>query len=173
MCHIPIVAGFFPARGRPRIAYNRRILSVCLRCHEPPDCCPFSLSAMQHNLQVVRRLAPSSPGGGLSGKCLRPRHPRVAHALQQADAFALLNIEAAAQLRHHGLAHPIIMLEGMFGSDELPDYCAHHLIPVVHQPQQLEMVAAGRLARPLDVWIKLNTGMNRLRFYCRSTCLKP
>ncbi len=125
----------------------------------------FSLSAMQHNLQVVRRLAPSSRVAAvIKANAYGHGTLRVAHALQQADAFALLNIEAAAQLRHHGLAHPIIMLEGMFGSDELPDYCAHHLIPVVHQPQQLEWLLQGRLARPLDVWIKLNTGMNRLGF---------
>lgn len=125
----------------------------------------ISLSALQHNLGTVRRYAPQSriaaviKANGYGHGTLR-----VAHALQQADAFALLNVEAAAQLRHAGFAHPIVMLEGMFTRDEVADYVAQHLIPVLHQPEQLEWLLQADLPRPFDVWVKLNTGMNRLGF---------
>jgi len=125
----------------------------------------ISAFALQHNLQAVRRYAPHSrvaaviKANGYGHGTLR-----VAHALQQADAFALLNVEAAAQLRYAGFAHPLVMLEGMFASDEVDDYIAHHLIPVLHQPEQVSWLLQAQLPRPLDVWIKLNTGMNRLGF---------
>lgn len=125
----------------------------------------ISLSALQHNLEIVRRYAPQSriaaviKANGYGHGTLR-----VAHALQQADAFALLNVEAATQLRHAGFAHPIVMLEGMFTRDEVADYVAQHLIPVLHQQEQLEWLLQADLPRPFDVWVKLNTGMNRLGF---------
>ena len=123
----------------------------------------ISNQALQHNLRVVRQSAPESriaaviKASGYGHGTLR-----VAQALHDADAFALLNTEAAAQLRHAGLAHPIVMLEGMFNASEIDDYIALHLIPVLHQPEQLQWLLQAELPRPFDVWVKLNTGMNRL-----------
>lgn len=125
----------------------------------------ISALALQHNLQVVRHYAPDAKVAAVI-KASGYGHGtlRVAQALHDADAFALLNTEAAAQLRHAGLAHPIVMLEGMFQPGEIDDYIGLHLIPVIHQQEQLQWLLDAELPRPFDVWVKLNTGMNRLGF---------
>ena len=123
----------------------------------------ISTQALQHNLRVVRQYAPESRiAAVIKASAYGHGTLRVARALHDADAFALLNTEAAAQLRHAGLAHPIVMLEGMFAASEIDDYIALHLIPVLHQPEQLQWLLQAELPRPFDVWVKLNTGMNRL-----------
>lgn len=126
----------------------------------------ISTQALQHNLRMVRLYAPHARVAAVI-KASGYGHGtlRVAQALHDADAFALLNTEAAAQLRHAGLAHPIVMLEGMFAASEIDDYIALHLIPVLHQPEQLQWLLQAELPRPFDVWVKLNTGMNRLGFH--------
>lgn len=123
------------------------------------------LSAWRNNLDVVRRRAPGARhlavikadayGHGLL---------RAARALQAADGFALLELDAALQLRAQGFAHRIVLLEGFFDPAELIVQAEHRLTAVIHCEEQLAMLQGGPLARPLDVFLKLNTGMNRLGF---------
>jgi len=120
-------------------------------------------AALAHNLGVARAAAPISRilavvkadayGHGLS---------RTARALRAADGFAVLRLEEAAQLRGEGYSHPIVLLEGFFHPDELPEIARLRLRPVIHRTDQLDMLARARLAQRVDVLLKLNTGMNRL-----------
>lgn len=122
-------------------------------------------AALRNNLAVVRARAPNSKvlavvkaeayGHGLL---------RAARALESADGFALLNIEDALRLRESGITKPIVLLEGFFGPDELPLIESHGLAPVVHDREQLRMLAGAGLKQKVDVLLKLNTGMNRLGF---------
>lgn len=81
-----------------------------------------------------------------------------------ADGFALLDVGAATILREAGFAQPILLLEGCFDSEELHEAARLELSIVVHSMQQLHQLEAASLTRPLDVFLKLNTGMNRLGF---------
>lgn len=120
-------------------------------------------AALAHNLAVARRAAPKSRvlavvkanayGHGLA---------RVARALRGADGFAVLSIEEAALLRAEGYTHPIVLLEGFFHPDELPDIARLRLRPVIHRPDQAEILAKTRLEHKVDVFLKLDTGMHRL-----------
>ncbi len=88
---------------------------------------------------------------------------RVAEALDDlADGFALLDIEDAVVLREAGFRQPILLLEGFFEADELPLLAEYGLTPVVHSLEQAEMLFSVALPRRLPVYLKLNTGMNRL-----------
>jgi alanine racemase len=87
---------------------------------------------------------------------------RVAQALAESDGFAVLRVEEGVALREAGIRQPILLLEGLFGADELPVAAAHGLSTVVHCEEQLLMLEAARGAHPLDVFLKINTGMNRL-----------
>ena len=123
------------------------------------------LDALAQNLAVARRHAPHTRmlaviKANAYGHGLLP----VAAALREADGYGLLDLEEAIQLRHAGFSHPIVMLEGLFGPEELPAYVHHHLTAVIHHPEQLDMLARLRSAAKLDVFLKLNTGMNRLGF---------
>jgi len=125
----------------------------------------INLQALSHNLQCVRENAPDSQllavikanayGHGLL---------RVAHALSDADAFAVASLDEAMVLREAGVQHPIVLLEGVFDRDELLLASQHDLAVVVHHTMQLEMLESARLDFPLDVWLKIDTGMHRLGF---------
>jgi alanine racemase len=120
-------------------------------------------AALAHNLGVARAAAPRSKtlavvkadayGHGLT---------RSARALRAADGFAVLRLEEAAQLRSEGYTHPIVLLEGFFHPDELPEIARLRLRPVIHRTDQAEILAKAKLSQRVDVLLKLNTGMNRL-----------
>lgn len=123
------------------------------------------LSALKNNLDVVRRHAPKSKvmavikANGYGHGLLR-----VARALESAEAFAVLELDKAIQLREAGFKQTIIMLEGFFNASELPLFAEHGLTTVVHNVEQIEMLANTKLPTRLDVHLKINTGMNRLGF---------
>jgi len=91
---------------------------------------------------------------------------RAVDALRgEADGFALLECENAVALREHGVRQPILLLEGIFGIHDAKQVVEHGLHSVVHCLEQIDMLAAhARADRPLSVYLKLNTGMNRLGF---------
>lgn len=90
---------------------------------------------------------------------------RVAKALcDVADGFALLDPEAGVALRYAGFRQPILLLEGFFDESDLAVCAQHDLIPAVHRVEQLMAIRAANLPKPLPIYLKLNTGMNRLGF---------
>lgn len=125
----------------------------------------FDTAALAHNLAVARRHAPHSKAWAVV-KANAYGHGllRAAEALRAADGFALLDLKEAARLREAGFAHPILLLEGIFGPRDLDAVEAMHLTPVVHGEEQIEMLEAATPKRPLDVYLKSNSGMNRLGF---------
>ncbi len=89
---------------------------------------------------------------------------RVAGALADAEGFALLDVRDAVALREAGFRQTILLLEGFFTADELPLLAEYELATVIHSPQQLAMLDAYPRRNGLQVWFKINTGMNRLGF---------
>ena len=89
---------------------------------------------------------------------------RVLPALAEADGLALLELEAAVALRELHYARRIVLLEGFFAADELTEIAARRLAVVVHHIDQVRMLETATLSRPLEVFIKVNSGMNRLGF---------
>ncbi len=91
---------------------------------------------------------------------------RAVDALQgEADGFALLECENAVAMRERGIRQPILLLEGIFGERDARQVVEHGLHSVVHCLEQIDMLAThARSDRPLSVYLKLNTGMNRLGF---------
>ncbi len=87
---------------------------------------------------------------------------RLLPALAEADGLALLELDAAIALRAAHYMRRILLLEGFFTPDELPEVAARRLAVVVHSEDQVRMLELARLERPLEVFVKVNTGMNRL-----------
>ena len=121
--------------------------------------------ALRHNLAVIRTHAgqrhimavvkANAYGHGLQV---------VMAGLQNSDALAVASVEEAVQLRQLGWCKPILLLEGVFDAYDMP-YCLNHqLSMVIHRPEQLRMVQLTKLNQPLNVFVKLNSGMNRLGF---------
>lgn len=89
---------------------------------------------------------------------------RVVPALEAADGLALLDLAEAERARAVGWRKPILLLEGFFAATDLPIVERLDLATVVHEESQIGYLAAYRGARPIDVHLKINTGMNRLGF---------
>ncbi len=121
--------------------------------------------ALQHNYRLLKARAPASRAWAVV-KANAYGHGllRTARALADADGFALLEIEQALVLREAGFDQPVLLLEGVFEPDELPVCALHDFHVTVHGEQQLHWLESARLARPLHVCLKLNTGMSRLGF---------
>ena len=123
------------------------------------------LGALNHNLSVIRQQAAHAAimavvkanayGHGLSA---------VAASLSDVDSFAVARLPEASELRAAGIEQPIVLLSGVFSEDELREACALRCELVVHCQAQVELLEAtsGSLAA---VWLKVDTGMNRLGFH--------
>ncbi len=88
----------------------------------------------------------------------------TALALSGADAFAVARIEEAVWLRAAGVRQPIVLLEGVFDGDQLGEAARLDLDLVVHAPEQLALLEREAPAHRFVVWLKVDTGMNRLGF---------
>jgi len=123
----------------------------------------LSLPALRANLARARALAPGTQvfavvKADAYGHGLR----RVLPALADADGLALVEINAAIALRAAHYTRRILLIEGFFTPDELPEIAARRLAIVVHNEEQVRMLEHATLSRPLEVFVKINTGMNRL-----------
>jgi len=88
----------------------------------------------------------------------------VAESLEASDAFAVARLEEALTLRAAGIARPIVLLEGVFSGAQLEVSAGADLELVVHDPEQLGLLEAYRGHHRFVLWLKVNTGMNRLGF---------
>lgn len=87
-----------------------------------------------------------------------------AHALQAADGYAVAGIDEALVLRAGGVGKPILLLGGFFHRAELPEIVQKRLDIVLHENWQLEALRGYQGALPLNVWVKVDSGMHRLGF---------
>ena len=124
----------------------------------------IDLSALQHNLQVARRATSARIMAVVKANAYGHGLLRAAEALNSADGFALLDVRDAVQLRESGFRQTILLLEGFFSADDLPLAAEYDLTCVIHSPQQIAMLEAYPRRGTLQVWLKVNSGMNRLGF---------
>jgi len=121
-------------------------------------------AALRHNLGVAKHLAPRSRGWSVvKANAYGHGLARAAKALS-ADGLALIEIEAALELRRAGEKRPILLMQGFYSPLELQRIAGHRLTTVVHDAEQLAMLEKARLPSKVPVHLKLNTGMNRLGF---------
>jgi len=126
----------------------------------------INLSALRHNLLQVRKLASASKVMAMIksngyGHGILP----VARALQEkADAFGVALLSEAIELRDNGIENRILIMRGFGNVDELSMVVEHGFDVVVHDVTQLEILEQITLAKPIVVWLKVDTGMNRLGF---------
>jgi alanine racemase len=86
----------------------------------------------------------------------------VARALASTDAYAVARSEEALALREAGLAHPVILLEGPLEPSDLEIAARYHLDTVIHSLEQLRMLESYRGSGRFTLWLKFDTGTNRL-----------
>ncbi|MCO5125331.1 MAG: alanine racemase [Rhizobacter sp.] len=89
---------------------------------------------------------------------------RVFDGLRGADGFALLDLAEAERIRALGWRGPVLLLEGCFEPRDLESCSRLNLWHVIHREEQIDWLAAHKSAAPHRVFLKLNSGMNRLGF---------
>jgi alanine racemase len=122
-------------------------------------------NALQHNLSVIRARAGNARvmavvkanayGHGLMETAL---------ALHAADAFGVARLGEGLLLRRARITQPIVLLEGVFDAEQLELAAHHRLDLVVHDALQVELLEKRRGTHRFVLWIKIDTGMNRLGF---------
>ncbi len=119
--------------------------------------------ALSHNLSKVREYAPKSQvmaviKANAYGHGMLP----VANTLDTADLFAVAIPAEAYALRENGCTKPVLVLHGFRNAEELQRFSELDLAAVVHQPLQLNLLAQSHLKKPINAWLKVDTGMHRL-----------
>ena len=121
--------------------------------------------ALAHNLARARRAAPDAKVWAVVKADAYGHGIERAYAgLQGADGFALIDIAEAERVRALGWRGPILLLEGCFDARDLEVCSRLDLWHTVHREAQIDWLAAHKTQRAHQVFLKLNSGMNRLGF---------
>ncbi len=125
----------------------------------------IDLQALRNNVAIARRHAgESSVFAVVKADAYGHGLERVLPALESADGFAVVELDAALRIRAGAAGKPILLLEGFFDEQELVAISRHRLSTVIHEHSQFDMLLSASLPQPVDVFVKINTGMNRLGF---------
>jgi alanine racemase len=121
--------------------------------------------ALRHNLRRVRQCAPDARVWAVvKANAYGHGIARAFDGLHAADGFALLDLAEAASLRDLGWRGPILLLEGVFEQRDLELCSRLNLWHTVHCSEQIDMIATHKTHEPHRVFLKMNSGMNRLGF---------
>ena len=121
--------------------------------------------AFQHNLNRVRELAPESKiWSVIKSRAYGHSFEAALKGLASTDGFALLNMQNAMRLREEGWQGRILLLEGLFHENELALAEELSCDLVVHCEAQVAWLEKYKAHKPFNVFLKMNSGMNRLGF---------
>ncbi len=122
-------------------------------------------AALQHNLARNRQAAPDAKVWAVvKANAYGHGIERVFEGLRSADGFALLDLDEAQRVRDLGWRGPILLLEGVFEARDLELCSRLDLWHTVHCDEQIDMLAACKSHVGHRVFLKMNSGMNRLGF---------
>ncbi|WP_207063572.1 alanine racemase [Motiliproteus sp. SC1-56] len=124
----------------------------------------IDLDAIRHNYRLAKRLAPAARAlAVVKADAYGHGAVEVAQALApEADGFGVACLEEAILLRDSGIKNRLVLLEGFFEPAELAPIAQLELDIVIHSLHQVAQFLAAPLARPLRVWLKLDSGMHRV-----------
>jgi alanine racemase len=121
--------------------------------------------AFRNNLERLRRAAPDARVWAVvKANAYGHGIERAFEGMRGADGFALLDFNEAQRVRDLGWRGPILLLEGAFELRDLELCSRLDLWHTVHCEAQIDMLAAHKTNVPQRVFLKMNTGMNRLGF---------
>ena len=121
--------------------------------------------ALAHNLRRARSAAPDARVWAVvKANAYGHGIARAYAGLQATDGFALLDLDEAQALRELGWRGPILLLEGCFDARDLETCSRLDLWHTIHCEAQIDWLAKHKTHTPQQVFLKLNSGMNRLGF---------
>ncbi|MBV8635386.1 MAG: alanine racemase [Burkholderiaceae bacterium] len=125
----------------------------------------IDVAAMQHNLSVAKSHAPQARTWAVvKANAYGHGLPYAVRGFAAADGLGLIEPDGAVRLRELGWQKPVLLLEGFFQPEDLPMLAQYQVQTAIHCNEQIDMLEQAALAAPIDVHLKMNTGMNRLGF---------
>lgn len=122
-------------------------------------------AALRHNLACCRQRAPDAKVWAVvKANAYGHGIERAFDGLRAADGFALLDLDEARRVRDLGWRGPILLLEGVFEARDLELCSRLGLWHTVHCSEQIDMLATHKTHAAHRVFLKMNSGMNRLGF---------
>ena len=122
-------------------------------------------TALAHNLLRMKSAAPDAKVWAIvKANAYGHGIERAFAGLKAADGFALLDLDEAKRLRSLDWRGPVLLLEGCFEARDLEACSRLGLWHVVHCNEQIAMLAAHKTTAQHRVFLKMNSGMNRLGF---------
>jgi alanine racemase len=123
----------------------------------------IDIDALQYNYQFLQSKCPTAKAiAVIKANAYGHGAVKFAKALPHADAFAVSRLPEAVELRKAGITQPILLLEGCFCLEELQSAAEMGFDTMIHNQRQLEELEQTDLSKPLQVWLKIDTGMHRL-----------
>uniref|UniRef100_A0A1A9Z1G9 Alanine racemase C-terminal domain-containing protein n=1 Tax=Glossina pallidipes TaxID=7398 RepID=A0A1A9Z1G9_GLOPL len=125
----------------------------------------INLKAFMSNLNIVKKYAPKSKiwcvvKANAYGHTIKA----ALKGLRNTSGFAVLEMNEAVFLRENGWKGPILLISGFFEKSELSEICQYKLTTVIHSMWQIEILKKYHVTQPIHIYLKLNSGMNRLGF---------
>ena len=121
--------------------------------------------ALRHNLERLRQAAPGARlWAVVKADAYGHGIERAFEGLRGADGFALLDLAEAERVRALGWRGPVLLLEGVFEPRDLELCSRLNLWHAVHCDEQIDWLATHKTHQPHRVFLKMNSGMNRLGF---------
>jgi alanine racemase len=141
-------------------------LAYCTKIIMPrPIQATIHTEALRHNLARMRAAAPDAKVWGVvKANAYGHGIERVWEGLRGVDGFALLDLQEAERVRAVGWRGPVLLLEGVFEARDLELCSRLNLWHTVHCDEQIDRLAVHKTHQPHRVFLKMNSGMNRLGF---------
>ncbi|QJC29778.1 alanine racemase [Enterobacteriaceae endosymbiont of Plateumaris sericea] len=125
----------------------------------------INTNALKHNLKLIKNIISKSKiWSVIKANAYGHGIKNIWKSLIQTDGFAVLTLDEALLLREYGCNKPILLLEGFFNIKDLAIIYKYHLTITIHSNWQLKMLLLNKPKYPIDIYIKINSGMNRLGF---------
>ncbi len=126
----------------------------------------INLNALKHNQRELQKRAPDSQIlAVVKANAYGHGMVKIAQALSPIYALGVARLNEALLLREAGISTPIVLLEGFFHASDIETLVQYDLQTVIHSEQQLDAIVSCKLQIPLQIWLKLDTGMHRLGFH--------
>ncbi|UNM95451.1 alanine racemase [Ignatzschineria rhizosphaerae] len=126
----------------------------------------FSEAALENNLAILKGKAPNSQCCAvIKANAYGHRVENLIPILnRQVDYMAVAIREEADDIRQKGGELPILLLEGVFSANEYQIASEQNYYVAIGNNRQLEMLQSIDLESPLNIFLKVDTGMHRLGF---------
>jgi alanine racemase len=123
------------------------------------------LERLAHNLNILRSFTKDAKViSVVKADAYGHNLAKTAQALNQSDAFAVACANEAMELRSTGILHPILCLQGFRNEKDLQHITESNIQPVIHSDEQINLLKKYKFTQSIQVWMKIDTGMNRLGF---------